>query len=590
MEITQLDGHLLKRFLDSGMLEVTNHKGYINSINVFPVSDGDTGTNLSRTLKAMSEKSQVTDSFSVTASSISQSGLAYARGNSGIIFVSYINGLALESAGYESVGLEEFAHIACGAVAYAYGSIENPVEGTMITVMRDWADYLKSNYMHFKSFNSLLAGAYTFTEQSLHKTTDMLDILKHNKVVDAGAAGFVSFLRGINLFLKNQILPLLNSEEATEVEIHSDEEESAYRFCTEAFMERVTISAVEIKSKLKNLGDSLIVTRMGNQMRIHIHTDQPVEFFKRIKPYGFISEQKVDDMSMQKIVRAASHRPLAILTDSIADIPDNFTLKAHIHILPLTITVDEVDYLDKQTSDLEQVFDAMNSSTVYPTSALPSPGRIEEKLIYLLENYEKILIISVSSKLSGTYSAFKKMSEKLDPTGIRIVTFDSLLNSGAQGLLVLKAASLQIKGLSLDEIINILKNTRKKIKIYVCLDSIYYAVKSGRVPRTLGKIAMILGARPIMTIDSQGKGEAFGFGFSKKQMTRKILKIIAKTKEDIGIESYCIVHAGNLALALKYQEVLTNMLGFGPAYITEISTVTAIHSGIGSVAVSIIEK
>jgi hypothetical protein len=590
MEITRLDGHLLKNFLDSGMLEVTNHKGYINAINVFPVADGDTGTNLSRTLKAMSEKSQVTDSFSMTASSISQSGLAHARGNSGIIFVSYINGLALESGEHETVGLEEFAHMAHGAVAYAYGSIENPVEGTMISVIRDWADYLVSNYMHFKSFNGLFASAYTLAEQSLHKTTDMLEVLKHNKVVDAGAAGFVGFLRGINLFLKNQILPLLISEEAYDVEIHSDEEDSSYRYCTEAFLEGVTISAVDLKAKIKHLGDSLIVTRMGNQMRIHLHTDQPAELYKRIKPYGLISEQKVDDMAMQKNVRMQTHKPLAILTDSIADITDALKLKDHIHTLPLTITVDEVDYLDKQTIELEQVFEAMVSAKDYPTSALPAPGRIEEKLIFLLENYERILVISVSSNLSGTYSAFKKVAEKLDPLGKRIVVFDSLLNSGAQGLLVSKAAALRAAGHSLEEIVAVLENTRKNTKIYVCLESIRYAIKSGRVPRTLGKIAMILGARPIMTLDALGKGGAFGVGFSKKQMTQKILKIISKTQESNGIESYSIVHADNLTLAKSYELALTEIIGFGPSYITEISTVTAIHSGIGSVAVSIIEK
>lgn len=425
MEIKRLDGHLWKRFVESGSREVINRRNYINAINVFPVADGDTGTNLSKTLEAMAEKSVSTDSFSDTVNQVTRSGLAHARGNSGIIFVSYFNGLAIGAAAHDSISISEFAHIAHHAVPYAYQSVENPVEGTMITVIRDWAQFLYEHYMHFDSFNSLLHEAYLIAERSLEKTTEFLEVFKKNRVVDAGALGFVAFLSGINIFLKNPNADHLVDSTVVPKLLETGEEESHFRFCTEAFLDRVVVPQEDLKAKLQDLGDSLIVTQVDHKMRVHIHTDHPQALFQLLKSCGELKEQKVEDMWLQQAVRKEPLSTIALLTDSIADIADDLKLKYQIHTLPLRITVDEVDYLDKASIQLESVFKSMLYSEYYPSSSLPAPADIEEKLRDLLDRYEQVLIVLVSSQLSGTYNAVLKASERLDPSGQRIKVIDT---------------------------------------------------------------------------------------------------------------------------------------------------------------------
>ncbi len=589
MEIKELDGHILKQWMYFGHQEVLKHKTYINAINVFPVADGDTGTNFTTTLKAMSEKSVSSNSFSEAAKSISRSGLAHARGNSGMIFVSYFNGLATECSGLDIVNMTDFAKMAKDAVIYTYQSVEKPIEGTMITVIRDWADFLATHATRYDSFNALFEDAYGFAEKSLEKTTSMMEVLRKNKVVDAGAACFVGFLKGINTFMKGGVTAELKTLEFPSLP-DIEEEDTRFRYCTEALIEGALISPQALKPLLKSLGDSLMVTRIGDILRIHIHTDHPDALFHKVKDFGVIAEQKVDDMALQKLVRSHKNSEIAVLTDSIADLPDALKLEYQIHTLPLSILVDDVDYLDKQTISLENVFEAMKTHRVYPQSSLPALGRIEEKLQFLLEHYGKILVITVSSQLSATHYAILKAASQLDPSGERITVVDSLTNSGAQGLLVWKAAQLNAQGATFDEITQALSTAIPKTKIYVCLDTIQYAIKSGRVPRTLGKLAMLLGARPIMTVGPEGKGSAFGVGFSKTQMTAKILKLIKSIQNTKGIEAYSIVHAGNPTLAQYYQTILTEQIGRAPEFVTEISSITAIHSGIGTVAVSITEK
>lgn len=157
-------------------------------------------------------------------------------------------------------------------------------------------------------------------------------------------------------------------------------------------------------------------------------------------------------------------------------------------------------------------------------------------------------------------------------------------------MLVLEAAQGIASGMDLSTVAEALNQSIKKTHIYVCLETFRYAIKSGRVPKSLGNLAMFFGARPIMTLDASGKGAAFGMGFSQRQITKKILQLMAKINQSQGILTYSIVHAGNPGLAHIYANSLEKSIGFPPAFITEISTVTAIHSGIGSVAVSLISK
>lgn len=590
MNSRTIDGHDIRNWFQFGFREVEQNKKQINAINVFPVADGDTGTNLTLTLKAMSDWPTATQSFGTMLEKISESGLAHARGNSGIIFASYINGLALEGKPYETITVSEFSSVAHNAVEYIYQAVEKPVEGTMISVIRDWAYFLSTNNHKFQFFEDLLAEAYKVARASLSKTTETLEVLRRNHVVDAGGEGFVRFLKGINGVFSQEKMQASDVDLIQDAPSMIEEYDSSYRYCTEFFVQHSGLISYELHQKLETLGDSFIISYLPDKFRIHIHTNDPQQVRKLLKEQGAVLEQKVDDMKLQNEVLFHQKSNIALLTDSIADLPDSLVINHQIHTIPLTILFDEELYLDKSTIDLKGLFGEIEASTSYPTSSQPEVGRVREKLEYLCEHYDSIIIISVAEKLSGTFSVFKKEAERLEKSGKKVTVIDSRLNSGAQGLLVKKAAELLDAGVSHDDIVREILSIIPKTKIYVCLETIENAVRGGRVPNTVGKLGIAIGARPIMTLDANGKGAAFGVGFSQDGMTKKIFALLRKIKSQKGIQSYSIVHAENPQLAKAYEERLEKLLGRKPEFITEISAVTAIHSGRGCVAVSLIEQ
>lgn len=245
----------------------------------------------------------------------------------------------------------------------------------------------------------------------------------------------------------------------------------------------------------------------------------------------------------------------------------------------------EAAYLDKTTIRLPQLFREMERPDEYPTSSQPEPARIKALLIACLEQFDSLIVLSVADKLSGTYQALAQAARQLETPEKRITVIDTCLNSGVQGLLVKLAADMLAQGHSHEEIVEAVTQRIPRTHIYVCLNTLAYAVRGGRVPNTVGKLGMKIGLRPIMTLDRHGHGAAFGVAFSQAGLTRKIMKLIRKAMQHEGIEAYSIVHGDNLPLATAYQAQLTQLIGRPPAFVTEISSAVALHAGPGTVAV-----
>lgn len=589
-----LDGNMLGSMFRTGMTAVSHHRQRINQLNVFPVADGDTGNNLLYTLKAMVDNAKSTPSFADALRSLSEAGMAQAMGNSGIIFASYVSGLSESGQGRDTPSLAEFAQIAHSAVGYAYDAVDEPVEGTMITVIKDWASFLLSENSRFSSFEELLSAAVGEARLALSRTTLQLPALKRHNVVDAGAEGFVRFLEGMNLGFENSLQSVTASWSDTEidavVEVGRETEKLNFRYCTEATLISGGLDKEILLKSLRKLGDSLLVSHVRNGFKIHLHTNQPAVFFEEMAQLGLPTQGKVDDMFLQEAVRRQRKRTVAVLSDSIADLPEEYKLEQQIHTLPLSVLMGGVAYIDKRSIDPVRVFSYIDSHKDFPGTSLPDPGRVRMQLEELATQYDSVLVITVSGKLSGTYQIVRKEAERLANTGQKVVVIDSLLNSGAQGLLVKKAASLLDKGKTLEETVASILETRARTRIYVALHSVANAVKGGRVPKTMGRTAMALGARPVMSLDSEGHGVTFGIGFSQQAMIRKILKLVGQKATQPGIEAYCIVHGDNAKAAGQCAAELTAIVGFGPAYVTEVSSVTAIHAGKGCVAVAFVEN
>ncbi|MDD3129342.1 MAG: DegV family protein, partial [Candidatus Izemoplasmatales bacterium] len=208
----------------------------------------------------------------------------------------------------------------------------------------------------------------------------------------------------------------------------------------------------------------------------------------------------------------------------------------------------------------------------------------------LLLNYKNVLVIAVSSKLSATYEVINKEVSQLRSKGKNVRIVDTKTNSVSQGLLVKRAVDMLESGKSVDEIEKVLNEEKSKVEILVCLETFKYATMSGRLPKAVGKIGMFFGIRPIMSVDKEGKGAAFGFALSQKGITKKIVNHVKKDMEKSGIESYALIHCLNPDLLKEYIEVFTEIIGKEPEFLAEVSSATAIHSGKGSVAIGYIKK
>lgn len=584
-----LSGKDLFQMFNYGTSFVIKKRKKLNDINVFPVPDGDTGNNLVYTMQTISRESKPQESFHETLESISNSALIGARGNSGVIFAQFVNGLRASSDGQEKVSLSEFTEMALESVKHTYASLSNPVEGTMISVIKDWANSLKDTLSAVSNIKEFFLVAFAKAEKSLEMTKEQLAVLKKNNVVDSGAMGFVLFLKGINSYFNNEAIEETNYEELEIENAHDFNEEINFRYCTEGLVEFENQKEEVILDTLKPYGDSLIVVMGAKMFRIHIHTNTPELVFSELRNFGHIINQKVDDM-IGDINMKHDKSDTVIVTDSIADIDPEFLKENSVVVVPINVNVEDVNYYDKTTINNKILFNLIDTSLEYPTTATPTVKYINDLFSKLLLNYKNILVITVSSKLSATYEVINKEVERLSAKGKNIRLVDTLTNSVAQGLLVQTAVELLKSGKNIQEIEEILNEKKNKTEILVCLETFKYATMSGRLPKAVGKIGMLFGIRPIMSIDDKGKGAAFGFGLSQKSITKKIIKHVKKDIEKTGIEKYSIIHCLNKDLLDEYINTFTEIIGKKPEFTAEVSSATAIHSGKGTVAIGYIKK
>jgi DegV family protein with EDD domain len=583
-----LTNELIFKSFMIGAKNVINEKNNLNAINVFPVPDGDTGSNLAFMMTSILERSKLGQDSMETLRSIADAAIVGARGNSGIIFAQYIYGFSM-GIKKEIIDKEAFVEIVTEASNSAYKAIAKPVEGTIITLMRSWALSLKHLKDAAGDFIDLMMKSFKQAKQDLVKTTEMLAVLKENKVVDAGAKGFVHFIEGFVKALKGEDVSMDFEGVGIIDHPHVDHlDETQTRYCTEALLRGNHFNADELKPILETLGDSLVVAGSDRTLRIHVHTDHPEDVFAYLSSIGRLAEQKVDDMKMQFEVVNQRNYPIALVTDSIADLPVELVEKYQIRMVPLNLMINKTSFLDKVTIHSSRFYDMMNTLKVYPTSSQPNAKSLENFFSFLTTYYNDVIVLTVSQKMSGTYQAFVDAASKFGKHDIRVV--DSRQNSGAEGLLVLKAAQMIEAGNKIDDIVASLERLRQQTKILVSVKTLKYMVRSGRVSKVTGWVGRVLNLKPVISIDEAGNGIIFNKGLSLHSSNNKIKKHVEEVQKTYGIETYAIVHANATNRANGYAKVYEEIIGKKPEYVMDISTVVAMNAGIGSVAIAYIRK
>lgn len=587
----QISGKDIYQAFTNGAVKINHNISNLNEINFFPVPDGDTGENMANTINTIVDHVDDQTTVKAVVSGMSRGALVGARGNSGFIFAQFINGFYQQNKNKDKITEKEFVKSLRKAVPYVFEAISNPVHGTIITLIDQWTSFLNEHYDKEKNFNKSLEMSLDHSKNVLELTKQELEVLKKNHVVDAGAKGFYHFIEGIveyfisgTVYLRDKIERTLSSE-SHEVSVDHD---SNYRYCTEIFFKGKNLNKKEIRKTIDKIGDSGIIVLNDNEGKVHIHTNKPEVLSKKIFDSGYqIIENKVDDMKFQVDDRQNSHKKIALVTDSVGDISPELQEKFHIYMIPLTLTMNDSVFLDRITIQSKGFFEYIDESKQLPKSSMPNLKLVKRLFTQLLNQYDDIIYVSLAGKLSGTYNAITKLSKEISP---HIHTIDSKKNSGAQGLVTLEIAKLIEKDMPIEEILSKVPSIIKRADIYVAVDNFDYMVMGGRVPKTIGSFGSLLNLKPIVSLDEDGKGTAFGASFSKKSVIKKIMKIMQKKNETHGIEKAVITYSKDLHQAEKLANKIKQELKIPIEYIQEISNVVAISAGKNAISVSFLLK
>lgn len=302
-----LSGKILRDAIISGANNIINNKESVDELNVFPVPDGDTGTNMSMTIRnAVAELNMLSDSVTVetVAQTAASAMLRGARGNSGVILSLLFRGLSKGLAGKHEATVEDYCNaLKLGAEA-AYKSVMKPTEGTILTVARVAAE--KANDAQCKDFPELFDVLTTAAKETLDQTPEMLPVLKKAGVVDAGGMGYYTILKGMASVICGGVMIGAKEEMATEKAVVTNaagtfETDIEFTYCTEFIVVKSDVNkdATKLRAFLESIGDCVVVVDDDSIIKVHVHTEHPGKALEEGILYGSLINLKIENMKEQ---------------------------------------------------------------------------------------------------------------------------------------------------------------------------------------------------------------------------------------------------------------------------------------------------
>jgi DAK2 domain fusion protein YloV len=307
MNPTVIDGNLLKLLITNGTVALRNDHQRINELNVFPVPDGDTGSNMQSTMMSGVEAISGLEDVSIdqVAKTLSRGLLMGARGNSGVILSQLFSGFAKTFKGLETVNTVEFIEGLIQGVKQAYGAVINPVEGTILTVAREAAEKALSEAKKDSGLLDVMQIYMKEAEASLKRTPELLAVLKEAGVVDSGGAGFNVIIDGIIKALEGEILEDGKFQTVSSVASHIQSYDATgeeFGYCTEFIVQfngKKKYNEDKFRKRISRFGDSLVVVSDEELLKVHIHTKTPGDVLNFGQQYGSFATLKIENMSLQ---------------------------------------------------------------------------------------------------------------------------------------------------------------------------------------------------------------------------------------------------------------------------------------------------
>ena len=638
-----LDATRLADALRAGIHRVFARTDHLNKINVFPVPDGDTGTNLSMTLSAVLAALDREPACHAGAllERVADAALDGARGNSGAILAQFLLGLADDARPHAALTSATLASAATTGATYARDAMSQPKEGTLLTVLREFAEALQAAHRATPDATAhhLLQAARPRVQAALAATATQLEANRAAHVVDAGAQGFADWLDGLLRYLDTGEIgayayaPVHDpgaeamADTGTEhsrasavpadpdspfIATHPQLEVSEPRWCTECLVSAPADAAAldlrHLRECLSQLGNSLVVGGNKHKARIHVHTDDPERIFALAAGFGAVTGQKADDMQRQ--TRAAHHaraQRVAIVTDSAADIPEDLIERLGIHVVPLRIHFGSRSYLDKVTMSPAEFYQELARNPEHPKTSQPPPGDFRRMFEFLASHYEHVVAVTLSAKVSGTHDAALSAAQRVAPRpdGRPVVTvIDSRSVSCGQGLLTIVAAEAARDGGGPDEVMAAVQAAAERTVAFALLRNVDAAVKGGRVPSIARPLARWLNLSIVLAARPDGRVSIGGVLWGRHRLIERfaqlaVRRLVEVTPQPAGTSTATrdanyrvLVGHGDAtdagALLLKRIETALPKDGAVQGWVTDMGTALGVHGGPGTLIVSLV--
>jgi uncharacterized protein len=590
-----LDGNALALALTSGIHRVLAEQELLNRINVFPVADSDTGTNLSLSLGAAlpilgrpGEKH-----LGTLLAAVADTLLDSARGNSGAILAQFFQGMSDSAGEITRFTTYTFGKAVALGNEYAHDALSKPREGTILSVIAAFAESVthEVNSVREGSFPAVVTRATRRVEKALANTPNQLDVLRKAGVVDAGAKGFAELVAGVERYLSDgTIEPLPDTSIAYSIQPSIDfaeaDNDSRYRYCTECIVTGTDINRRKLREALTELGDSLVLAGTKRKARIHIHVDEPESVFQTARRFGDLSAEKADDMHRQQHATHNDKRRFAVIVDSGADISDADMERLDIHMVPCRIQFGDHGYLDKVSITTDEFYAELESSPNHPTTSQPAPGDFRRQFQFLASHFDDVISINLTSAASGTFQAAEFAASRTNAPG-KIHVVDSLNASLGQGQLAVLAAECAEAGLDVETTLAAVRKQVPLTRTYAILSDLHYAVRGGRLPRWVKSIADLLRLNPIICTTVDGRVSLGGFMFGShnriERFARYVARRVPKGPVEIGIG-----HAICEEDAQKFADHLRDLVPeIAKLVVTGLGTGIGVHGGPHTLLVSL---
>lgn len=588
--VTEINTDDFKKMMIAASKKIVLHQEEINRINVFPVADKDTGYNLAATLLGVegviSQKNYST--FRELTHDIKEAAMINARGNAGMIYTGYIIEVLDRIKHLKTIDAFHFALAMKRGIKAARSSVLEPVEGTILDVIKvagnKTFELVKSKKE--KNIIKILKEADKISQISLKETKEKLQVLKDNNVVDAGALGFVKILESWTESLKGVPItgkpetgfPVTQSESIKELK-YSHEVVFSFRKLSELDFE-------SLKKELSLLGGSLEILELEGKVKIHIHTNDPEAVRNRFKNMPEF-KARIEDLRQQ--VKKVEKKPLGLVVDEVADLPWNILEKYDIMQVPFISKFPNGEIVSSKEEIYQKMKEALKNGKPLPTTSAPSFKEFVSVFEKAFKKFEKILVITVSSKLSGTYSSARiARSTYKKPKKLNIYVFDCNTAEVAEGLTVVKAAELIQQGKNMEEVVDFLKDFCPRITLIACINDFRYVVRGGRLKMSklfIKPVSFIqkMGIRFLVGLKN-GRVNFFGATLGK-DIARILAEEVKKEKKGRKIR-LAIAHADRQKEAEKLKSILEKESDIEILFVSSVSSVVATHTGPGVLIVA----